>query len=378
MHQNALVLIRFFVLLCSTSILLNCTTGKSLIKKKFTLKFLDEFVIENDTLFPTTKIGGLSGIDYNPVTNKYIFVSDDSSAPRYYIASIDLVDKKIKNIHFDSIIYFQTNKGKKYDSLHFDLEGIRFFDAKNIIISSEGAIKHKKDPFISIYSNLGNLKESYMLPPYFKPTSNINNTPRHNGTLEAIAPTINKKGFWIAMELPLQEDGDQPNFYNAGAPVRFTYFDTLTKRATKQFVYPLDKLEKDPKGKFGVNGVTDILQLTSDSFLVLERSYSVGYGIHGNTVRLYLTTTKNVTNTLDFVSLKNATYNLAQKTLLFDFESVLSQLSNQSIDNIEGITFGPKLKNGNQTLFLVSDNNFNSRSKQKNQIIALEILVNKQ
>lgn len=179
------------------------------------------------------------------------------------------------------------------------------------------------------------------------------------------------------MELPLVYDGNEPSYDTNGAPVRFTYFNRITKQATKQFAYPLDKLAKDPKGKFGVNGVTDILQLTSNSFLVLERSYSAGYGKHGNTVRLYLATTTNTTNTLDFVSLKNTTINIAKKTLLLDFQSILSQLSDQSIDNIEGITFGPKLKNGNRTLLVISDNNFNPRSIQKNQLIALELLLNK-
>ena len=47
------------------------------------------------------------------------------------------------------------------------------------------------------------------------------------------------------------------------------------------------------------------------------------------------------------------------------------------VDNIEGITFGPKLPNGNQSLLLVTDDNFQIYGKQLNQFILLEIQLNK-
>lgn len=41
------------------------------------------------------------------------------------------------------------------------------------------------------------------------------------------------------------------------------------------------------------------------------------------------------------------------------------------VDNIEGVTFGPLLPNGNKTLLLVADNNFNPI--QKSQVLLFEI-----
>jgi len=79
---------------------------------------------------------------------------------------------------------------------------------------------------------------------------------------------------------------------------------------------------------------------------------------------------------LHFDSLVNKNYLSANKKLLFDFESVRDQLTNQIIDNIEGITFGPVLANGNQSLLLISDNNFNPVDKQINQLILLELSKN--
>jgi hypothetical protein len=42
-----------------------------------------------------------------------------------------------------------------------------------------------------------------------------------------------------------------------------------------------------------------------------------------------------------------------------------------NVDNIEGIAWGPVLENGNRSLVLVSDNNFNDT--QVTQFIAIEV-----
>ena len=44
----------------------------------------------------------------------------------------------------------------------------------------------------------------------------------------------------------------------------------------------------------------------------------------------------------------------------------------RKIDNFEGITWGPKSPKGNQTLLLVTDNNFNSN--QVTQFVTLEYI----
>jgi hypothetical protein len=43
------------------------------------------------------------------------------------------------------------------------------------------------------------------------------------------------------------------------------------------------------------------------------------------------------------------------------------------LDNIEGLTLGPKLLDGQQSLILVSDNNFNSL--QRTQILAFKMKI---
>ena len=71
---------------------------------------------------------------------------------------------------------------------------------------------------------------------------------------------------------------------------------------------------------------------------------------------------------------KKQTTKLQKKTLILDFDSIRPQLTKGIIDNIEGITFGKKLANGNQTLVFISDNNFNMFGTQLSQIIVFELL----
>ena len=60
--------------------------------------------------------------------------------------------------------------------------------------------------------------------------------------------------------------------------------------------------------------------------------------------------------------------------MLVNFEDFKAHLTEGIIDNIEGITLGPVLENGNGSLVLVSDDNFQLYGKQLNQFILLEIV----
>jgi len=58
-----------------------------------------------------------------------------------------------------------------------------------------------------------------------------------------------------------------------------------------------------------------------------------------------------------------------------DFNAIKSQFPSKHVDNIEGMCWGPKLKNGNQTLVFVADNNFNLYGKQLNQFLFFEVVI---
>lgn len=351
----------------------SCNSSKNS-KQQYTINYLDEYVIYNDTIFTESKIGGLSGIDYSKDDKSYYLVCDDAKKPRYYKASILLDNNQFSLVEINEVVELKDTIHQFLNNNIIDLEAIRTFEENKLIFASEGSIKNDYNPSIFITDQYGNYSEKFPLPAYFLTDINSKNKPRHNGVFEGLAANITNDGYWAAMELPLTLDGKEPTFNNSGAPVRITHFSTKTNQADFQFTYPLDKLTKDPKGNFGVNGITCLLQLSKNEFIVIERAYSEGYGTQGNTVKIYLTNIEHTTNTLPYDTLQNKEYKVSEKELLFDFETVRAQLTNNILDNIEGITLGPILENGNQSLILVADNNFSPVSKQINQLILLELV----
>jgi len=352
------------VLLCCITIL-GCKNGDVKTVDKLQLKFLDEYVLADDIVVDSTLVGGLSGIDY--YNGLYYIVCDDASDPRYYETTITIKDTIISNVAITKVIKIKDS------SKYLDLETIRYeSNANQVFITSEGHINKQKPPlFFSVNSN-GDIVNEFNIPSAFYPNSI--EKPRHNATLEGLSKSYDEKGYWIAMELPLEIDGQEPKLTPTNSPVRITYINTRTNKLEKQFGYLLDPIAKEPKDDFAVNGLSDILEYAKDQFFIIERSYSSGLGNQGNTIKIFNVDATKATNTLRIKSLKDKDYVPATKELLFDFESVRDKLTNNSIDNIEGITFGPTLPNGNKTLLLVADNNFNKLEKQLNQFILLEII----
>lgn len=328
------------------------------------LKYLDEYIVANDLMVDSTLVGGLSGIDY--YDGQYYIVCDDSNNPRFYKANIRISNKKFDTIQFNTVEVL-TN----YNAF-LDLESIVVDSVSNeILMVSEGKIKKGKDPsFISV-NEYGNVMDEFLIPQYFEAKGK--QRPRDNGVFEGLTKSFNQDGFWIACELPLKEDGPKPKFKETTSPVRITYFNK-NKEFIKQFAYLLDRVGKKPLGKFAVNGVTDILAYAPNKLLIIERSYSSGYENHGNIIKLYSVDYSKVVNTIKKKRLNRENYYPIKKELLFNFATVLDQLTNKSIDNIEGLCFGPILPNGNRSLILVADNNFNKDKNQLNQFILMEIV----
>lgn len=360
------------------SLCISCKSiSQTIHENSFKINYLDEFVFYNDSIFKDTKIGGLSGIEYNKQNDTYYLICDDPKTPRFYTASISIEKRKFVSATIDQVTKIKDEENQFFYTNITDLEAIRIFNHNQLIFASEGSIKHNYNPSIFITDKKGNFIDNFKLPSYFLVNSDSQNKPRHNGVFEGLANDIDDTGYWVATELPLILDGEEPTLKNSGAAVRITHFDTTTKKADSQFTYLLDPLSKDPKGKFGINGITDLIQVKNHEFLIVERGYSSGYGTQGNTVRIYIANNEVATDTLQYDSIKNRKITTVKKTLLFDFETIRNRLTASIVDNIEGITLGPSLPNGNQSLILIADNNFNPATIQINQLILLELIKTK-
>jgi len=348
----------------------SCSATKALDDKLYEVQFLDEYIIPSNFKFQNETYGGVSGVDY--AKGELLMVNDSPSNPLIFRARLNLDGFRLDTIEFKSVIKLQNDAFFRKNAL--DMESIRY-DGGGYLISTEGSINSSLSPRIFKVSKTAEFIESYLLPDYFLVKGN--NQPRHNGVFEGLSNSINSSGFWFANELPLEKDGKSPKLYNTNSPIRLSFFDKEEKKVTRQYAMDLDRITKFPLLPFAINGLTEILQVTENSFLVLERSYSAGHKSQGNKVKLYLVDVSKASDIHAIAKLEDASSKdiiYAEKSLVFDFKSIKRKLTKGIVDNIEGLCFGPILPNGNSSLIVVSDNNFNKFGTQLNQIILLELI----
>jgi hypothetical protein len=82
-------------------------------------------------------------------------------------------------------------------------------------------------------------------------------------------------------------------------------------------------------------------------------------------VQLFHVDTTGATDVSSLDSLAGEGWTPVRKTLLYDFGASFRP------DNLEGMTFGPELPDGDRTLVVVSDDNF--LALQSTQIVALRL-----
>ncbi|MCV7302623.1 esterase-like activity of phytase family protein [Mycobacterium barrassiae] len=319
-----------------------------------------------DTYFDGTLVGGLSGISYDPGSQLYYVISDDRSArnpARFYTARIALSDNEIGRVEFVSTHPWQAMNGQLFPPLDAaarppvvppDPEGIAF-DARRQLLywSSEGERRIDEpngpvllDPWIRIATLDGGYVGEFALPPVLRMSVDATG-PRRNRGLEGLTLTPSGWHLWAGMEGPGDNDGPPPS-ETAGALTRITRFDPESRVATAQYAYPLDAVTAGPGGD---NGLSDLVALDDDNFLAIER----GFGTHA-AARIYRVSVGDAEDVLARPSLTGEPVRTMTKSLLVDLTDTVRPL-----DNIEGITLGPRLPDGRQSLVLVSDDNFSPR-----------------
>lgn len=338
------------------------------------LFLLDVYEIPFETTFQQTKVGGLSGIDYDKNEKKFYIISDDraeQNKARIYEAHILLKENKIDTVLFKKVIYFKDKNQQYFESSRknplqsTDPEDIRYnAKTKTIIWSSEGEriVSNDniilQDPTLFEMNLEGEFLQNYQLPEILNMSSDEKG-PRRNGVLEGLTFNKNFTKLYTNIEEPLYEDGERSDV-NSGGIIRFFEFDAKSKKNTNQYFYPLDPIAKipNPADGFAVNGVSAILMHQKNKFLVVERSYSVG--TKACTIKIFSFDLKTAQKKLDRASI------LKTKKLVLNLDRL-----GIFTDNIEGITLGPKLENGEQTLLFISDNNFSK--DQITQILLFKI-----
>ena len=356
------VLVAFFMFSCITPTRLDRLPITS-------VRFLSEFSVPHRTLFKGTTVGGLSGIDYQAAESLYYLIADDRSdinPARFYTAKIVISENRIDTVELLRVDTIRQENGEPFPnklinpSLTPDPEAIRYLASNNTLVwTSEGEriVRNNllvlTNPSINVMSKEGRLVDTFPIPAnmYMHSTEK---GPRQNGVFEGLTFTPDGKTMFVSVEEPLYEDGPRAGLKDTTGWIRILRYDVATKRPTAQYAYQIDPVVQEPisPGLFVVNGVPDILAINDQQLLVIERSFSTGR-LTSN-VRLYLADLKNAEDIATVSSLQATPVKRpVRKTQLLNMDSL-----GRWIDNVEGMTFGPRLLNGKRSLLFVTDDNF--------------------
>lgn len=316
------------------------------------LDYLGQRLVAPGATLDGTVIGGLSGISYDPAADLYYIVSDDRSAKnpaRFYTARIMLSDNGIGEVEFVGTHPWLDRDARPFGPLNIDVqppvvppdpEAIAFdIRRQRLYWTSEGERRVDGpgppvllDPWVRTAGLDGSFLGQFELPDAVRMSPGEHGA-RRNSALEGLTLTPDGKHLWAAMEGPGYDDGPPPDEQH-GASTRVVRLDAESGAIEGQYTYPLDRVTAGPGGD---NGLSDLAALDDGSFLMVER----GFGTHV-AVRIYRAAVVEGSTEMT-------------KTLLADLTTTPGLAP---LDNIEGITLGPKLADGRQSVIAVSDDNF--------------------
>ena len=256
-------------------------------------------------------------------------------------------------MHFRGVTTLLAPGGAPYASNTIDPEGLVLTKDRRLILTSEGFANSLIDPFVRRYALDGSFVGSLPVPQPFLPTSDHSSGVRPNLAFESAGVPPDGRFFFTATENALYQDGPAATIAN-GSRSRILRYNLQTGRLDRQYEYDTDPVAQPPvpANQFSVNGIDEILPLNNEFLIAMERSFSVGAPGTGNTIKLYGVALPGATDVNGAFRLP-ADVRPARKTLLLNLDDLGIPL-----DNVEGITFGPRLRDGRQSLVLVSDNNF--------------------
>ncbi|MDX2244145.1 MAG: phytase [Leptolyngbyaceae cyanobacterium bins.302] len=340
-----------------------------------------------------TQLGGLSGVTYDAANNRYFAISDDraeNGPARFYTFTADGGTNPL-TVNFTNVTPLQQADRSLYPRLSLDPEGIALTNKGTVFISSEGEANatagRVTNPFVNEYALDGSFVRSLPVPVKFNPqfqdtngngvtdagdtqTSGI----RNNLAFESLTLSPNQKTLYTATENALFQDGAAASLTGVSRS-RILQYNLVSGQPEKEYLYEVDPVAQtpNPATAFSTNGLVDLLAIDDrGTLLAVERSFSTGVPGTGNTIKIYEVSLQGATDISVYDSLASlssaqlAAIQPAQKRLLLNLDDLNLPTGT---DNIEGITFGPKLPDGRQAIVLVSDNNFSPT--QFTQILTL-------
>jgi hypothetical protein len=326
--------------LIATAVLAPGATAKKGPKKGPQLEFRGQLIIPTGTTFQGTTVGGLSSISYAGGETFYA-ISDDQANARFYKLEARVADGGLSpgDVTFVGVTTLKQPDGTPYPTASLDPEGFTLTKHnRRAVITSEGFANRLIPPWIRLYRLDGSYVRDFPVPDDYIPNAPGTRGVRLNLGFESAA--TRGKTLYTGTEAALVQDGPAATLA-AGSPARLQGWDVKRNRLKREWRYVTEPIAEppNPPTQFAVNGLVEVLPLAKNRLITMERSFSVGAPGTGNKIKLFVT--------------ELAKDGTTSKSLLLNLDELGIPL-----DNVEGMTFGPRLRGGKRTLLLVSDNNF--------------------
>ena len=311
-----------------------------------------------------------------PVRARFYALSDDQSefAPaRFYTLKITLNSSEtakigIQKVEVESVTFLTNKDGQTYPKGTIAPKGIALTPQQTVFISGSSVAHNRIAPFIQEFDiNTGQMRDSLPIPERYLP--NVADEPeRTRGVTQTGAfasLTFNPTGtipasgepirLFTATESALVQDQDLPGS-EQGTKCRFLHYliGYGGPVLISEYFYPL----LTPDGAIS-NDLEELIAVDQGGhFLSLERSTDQ----LGFSEKIFQMATGGATDTSRIASLKGSLNGIRpiQKKLLLDLNELGIPL-----DNLQGMTLGPRLSDGTQSLVLVSDDNFDDKQVTK-------------
>ncbi len=351
---------------------------------EMSLEFLGDYQLPKMS-FEGTPVGGLSGITYDSkgmnegTSQAYRFyaISDDPSEngeARFYSLRLDLksgdtANIGLKKVTVEGVTYLKKADGETFSWGSINPEGIALSPRNSVFVASEGVTHVGIPPLVGEFDlKTGNQRGTLPIPKRYIPDTS--DEKQQQGVLDNLgfeSLTIDPETFspggldpfrlFVATETPLMQDVDPEQ----ASKLRLLHYVIVDKtpQLISENLYTLDQVPMSI-----LNGLTELVAISGGQFLSLERSF----GISGYGARIYKVAVGAATDTSRINSFKGKTGMVepVRKKLLLD----LSELG-IPLYNLEGMTLGPRLPDGSQSLVLVSDDSFDEA--QQTQFILLSL-----
>lgn len=314
----------------------------------------------NKRTYEGTAVGGLSALAYQGSRDTYYGLVDNGPTPaseaRFYTLRIPVKERPGKP-EILAVTTLSDADGQPFTASNFDGEGLAPTRGGDLLASSE------TEPSIRRFSTDGELLDGLPVPRKFRVAPEGQAQP--NQTFESLALAPSGRGLFTAVEGPLAPDVQTAGGENRIRILRYEGRGKDGFRPVEEFFYLTEPGQ----------GVVEIVALSEDELLVLERGFRSGVG---NTVRVFRVSLEGAGDVSDEPSLAAPGLEPVEKELLVDVADCPSggattpgTQQNPLLDNYESLTLGPRLSGGRRSLLLQSDDNFSAG--QVTRVVALGV-----